>query len=385
MAHLSNAGALRLLIAAAALCLPLAAGASEPAREFIETFDGAPDEPTAWSSPRWDVIVHDRTDGATNAMDADHDHACGAPPATHAVKSPSDAVFLCRDHLMTALNSSDPGYAVIYLTPAAMVDWSSGQATLSFDVSTGRSTNRDWIDLWLTPWEHNMVLPSELYTPDLNGPPRRSLHFRVTNKFAWQIYRQPENVKLSRNDWRDIPVPYSRPQRDTFKFTIGGGFITLQYTNVATQRTTLVERVPMPADLGFSRAVVQLGHHSYTPSKDCHFSTIGSCGPNTWHWDNVRINPARPFSMTKLGRLAAPGTVQVSAGLLRFAARGPTEIDWGRGWVPVQPVNGPPGNEGQFASYLVPVPDGAERAALRGKTTWAGPWRAENIAVWSQD
>lgn len=371
-------------LAAMGLCLPLSATANEPAREFVETFDGAPAQPTVWSSPRWDLIVHDRTDGATNAMEADHDHTCGAPPGTHAVHAPSEAVFLCRDHLMTALNSSDPGYAVIYLTPAAMVDWSSGPATISFDVSTGRSTKRDWIDLWLTPWDQNMVLPSEPYTPDLNGPPKKSLHFRVTNNFAWQIHHHPEDVKLSQNDWQDLPMPYSRVQRDRFTFTLGGGFIKVEYKNVATGRSMLVERVPLPADLGFSHAVLQLGHHSYTPGKDCDFMKIGACGANTWHWDNVRISPALPFNMTKLRSLAAPGTVEVSPGLLRFAARGVTEINWGSGWVTAEPVNGPMANDGQFASYLVPVPEGAVRAAIRGEATWAGPWRAVNIAIWSQ-
>jgi hypothetical protein len=383
MARVATAGRLCVLLLTAAQLALLGSPTRGAGREFIEAFDGAPGKPTAWSSPRWDVIVHDRTDGATNAMEADHDHSCGAPPATHALHGAGEAVFLCRDHVMTALNSSDPGYAVIYLTPSAMADWSDGPAEISFDVSTGRSTKRDWIDLWLTPWEQAMALPSEPHTPDLSGPPQRALHFRVTNEFAWLIYRFPEEVKLSRNDWRNVPVPFGRAQRDTFRFTIGGGFITITYKNVATGKTLEVERVPLPRDLGYSRAVVQIGHHSYTPGKDCDFMKIGSCGPNTWHWDNVRIAPALPFSMKKLGRLTDAGTVPVSSGLLRFAARGETEIDWGTGWQPVRPVNRPIANDGHFASYSLPVPHGAVRAAIRGKRSWAGPWRAENIAIWS--
>lgn len=385
MAHLVTVGRLCVLVLAATQWKLHDSAARAADREFVETFDGAPGRPTAWSSARWDVIVHDRTDGATNAMEADHDHSCGAPPATHAMHGAGEAVFLCRDHIMTALNSSDPGYAVIYLTPAAMADWSDGPATISFDVSTGRSTKRDWIDLWLTPWEQAMVLPSEPYTPDLDGQPQKALHFRVTNEFAWYIERFPEDVKLSRNDWQNVPVPYGRAQRDTFKFTIGGGFITITYTNAATGKTIQVERVPLPRDLGYSRAIVQIGHHSYTPSKDCDFMTIGSCGPNTWHWDNVKISPALPFKMTKLGRLTEPGIVPVSSGLLRFAARGETEIDWGKGWHSVRPVNRPIANDGHFSSYSLPVPHGAVRAAIRGKGTWAGPWRAENTAIWSLD
>lgn len=357
--------------------------ADEAGRRFVETFEGAPSSPTSWSSDHWDVIVHHRSDGATNSMAADHDAMCGAPPATHHIISPSEAVFLCRDHLMTAVNSDDSGYAVVYLSPAALADWSRERSTIAFDVSTARSTNRDWIDVWLTPWDANMVLPFEGSAPDLNGEPRTALHFRLVNTFAWDILQSPGNRKLAGPSWPDLPVPYSAKQRDTFTITIGDGVIAMRYLNVATGVSRPIAQVPLPKDLGFDRAVVQFGHHSYTPSKDCPASVIQRCGPNTWHWDNVRIEPALPFSMKHLGGLTKPGAIAVSPGWLRFAARGPTEVNWGAGWVPIEPVNGPAANNGQFASYFVPVPGRATQVQMRGSPTWMGPWRAENIAIWS--
>ena len=46
------------------------------------------------------------------------------------------------------------------------------------------------------------------------------------------------------------------------------------------------------ADLGWDKAIVQFGHHSYTPEKDCN-----NCRPNTWHWDNISIDPSVPFTI----------------------------------------------------------------------------------------
>ncbi|MGE0766693.1 MAG: hypothetical protein AB7L90_09535 [Hyphomicrobiaceae bacterium] len=375
---------LMLSLAGIAFCHASVTDAADDHVTFLETFTGSPQAPTRWSSPRWDIIVHDRTDGALNVMNGEHSAMCGPPPATHSIHSLSDSVFQCRDHVMTSLQSSDPGYAVAYLTPSALLDWSAGKATFEFDVSTKRSTKRDWIDIWFTPWQQNMVLPSEDGTPDLNGPPRQALHFRLSEKFAWQIYRQP-GEKISRNDWQDLKVPYSSKQRDRFTIMIGAGQISMLYRNAATNAVTQIERVALPATLGFDRAVVQIGHHSYTPGKDCSFTQIGSCGPNTWHWDNVRLSPARAFKIEKIGRRLAGGTIPVSPGWLRLAARGPTEVDWGEGWTRIEPVNGAPGNVGHFASYFIPVPAGVTEVRLRGSATWAGPWRAEDISIWSQD
>jgi hypothetical protein len=242
-----------VLVFSAHFALYLTAARSED--RFTEYFNGAPDSPEPWSPANWDVIVHARSDDNTNTMHADHDAACGAPPGTHLITSLSEAVFLCRDHLMTAVNSSSSGYAVAYITPAAMTDWSDSPATISFDVSTARSTKRDWIDLWLTPWDQNMVLPLDPWLPDLNGPPDKALHFRLGNKFGWEIYQWPGEIKLSRNDWQNLPVPYSRLQRDTFTIKIGGGQIEMSYRNNATGMVRIFEKVPLPANLGFDRAV----------------------------------------------------------------------------------------------------------------------------------
>lgn len=362
----------------------LAALATMPPGIFKEEFNGAPAAPTAWSSSSLDVIVHHRDDSAPHEMEADHDVMCGPPPGKHHIHTMNQAVFLCRDHLMTAIDSSESGYAVIYLTPTAVLDWSEKPARFAFDVSTARSTKRDWIDVWLTPWDQNMVLPSDPGTPDLSGPPAKAIHLQLTNRFAWQVTAYPEGAKISRNEWMDIPVPFSKLQRDRFTIAVEKGHLTIFYTNAASKQNRVVERVQLPANLGFNQAVVQIGHHSYTPAKDCEDSKIGSCGPNTWHWDNISLEPARAFSVRGAPDISKSGSVPLGSGWLRFAARGATEIDWGSGWTPVRPVNRAEPNAGGFASYFLPIPTAAKQILVRGEPTWAGEWKAKQIGVWTK-
>lgn len=367
------------------ICLTgIAALAFEPSGRFMEGFAGAPHHPSAWSSPNLDVIIHHRVEGARQQMDADHDDMCGPPPSTHRIHAVHEAVFQCRDHLMTAIDSTESGYAVVYMTPSALLDWSKKPAKFEFDVSTGRSTKRDWIDIWLTPWEHNMVLPSASETPDLSGPPAKAVHLQLVNRFAWKITAYPGATTLSHNEWSDIPVPFSKTQRDHFTITLDKGVLTLFYKNVATGQTIEVESVRLPATLDFRQAVVQIGHHSYTPAKDCELSQIGKCGPNTWHWDNISIEPSASMNARRAPDITRSGSVPLASGWLRFAARGATEIDWGSGWTAVRPVNGAEPESGAFASYFVPIPASARQIRMRGAATWAGEWKAKQIAVWSK-
>ena len=67
-------------------------------------------------------------------MDAAHGPGCEPPPATHPTSDYGDAVYLCKDHMMTAINAG--GYGMIYLTPDRQIDFSEGEATIRFDVST---------------------------------------------------------------------------------------------------------------------------------------------------------------------------------------------------------------------------------------------------------
>jgi hypothetical protein len=127
-------------------------------------------------------------------MNTDHGADCSPPPATHPLsRRYEDAVYQCRNHVMTAIKAE--GYGMIYLTPNHMVDFSQGPAAIRFDVSTLRTSLRDWIDLWITPYEDNLQIPlqTDIAMVDASGPPRRAVHVLMDltgNFFHVTVYQQ---------------------------------------------------------------------------------------------------------------------------------------------------------------------------------------------------
>jgi hypothetical protein len=112
--------------------------------EFFEGFDGTPSRPSQLPSDRWDASIYVRSGEDVREfplMLAQHGADCSPPLHTHFVATHADAVFLCNNHLMTAISAS--GYGVIYLTPNHMIDFSACEATIQFDLSTLRASPRD--------------------------------------------------------------------------------------------------------------------------------------------------------------------------------------------------------------------------------------------------
>ena len=65
---------------------------------------------------------------------------------------------------------------------------------------------RDWIDLWVTPFNENLQLPLEDWLPDLQGPPKDSVHIRMD---TWA--RTPTNRTSAVRS-----ITASRPARPKF-------------------------------------------------------------------------------------------------------------------------------------------------------------------------
>ncbi len=365
---------------------------------FTDTFDGSPPAPTPWCPPDWDIAVTSRdaeTWDTLEPMDIQHGVDCAAPPATHHSDSYEGAVHQCKDHVMTAIMAG--GYGAIYLTPNVIADFSHGQATVKFDVSTARTSERDWIDIWITPFEDNLQLPLEDFLPDLQGPPRRAVQIRMDNDGDQTIFRanvfrdfQGQDVPANGSVSYESLLTPSATVRTPFELDISRTHIRFGMP----QKNFWWIDTDVP-DLGFDAGVVQFGHHSYNPDKACDYD--GTCGPNTWHWDNVSISPAKPFTMIHADKrfVAAesePKSIEFTApapdnAYLRFSAIGSVEVsyDGGRSWQPAKRQAEEMRHQEHFSSYWMPIPAGTHTVSFRfSNDDWyGGPFRAKDFAIWS--
>jgi hypothetical protein len=364
---------------------------------FSDTFDGAPGSPTPWNPPSWDVTVHSRdvsTWDELEPMDAHHGAGCEPPGTpqelvTHRTSSYDDAVFLCRDHVMTAINAG--GYGVIYLTPAAMVDFSEGTGVVRFDVSTLRTSGRDWWDIWVSPFDQHVQLPLQDWLPDLNGHPLDGINVRMdfgSNRFIVSVFVDGVEHQLDSFRTYDEVLTPDPAKRETFELRLSG--TSLSFGLPAHDLWWFTDE-PIP-QLSWDAGVVQLGHHSYNPEKDC----TSPCAPNTWHWDNVQIQPAIPFTMVNgdvravgsdLGDLVVLSAPAPAGAHLRFAGIGTdleVSFDGGATWELAQTqAHSVDFVEDHFRSYWTPIPVGVTEVRFRGDDWWGGPWRARDISVWA--
>ena len=370
---------------------------------------GKPAAPTPWNPATWDVAVHIRNNyqyGGIDAMQAGHGPTCGAPPATHPISTYQDAVFMCNNHVMTAINAG--GYGAIYLTPDHMFDWSHGTSVLDFPVSTFRTSDRDWIDLWITPFGENMELPLQTWLPDLQGPPKDALHitmseFNQGTIFTAETYNNFQSSGLPGNWWTTLEslMPASALTRTTFELQLSQNHLRFGIPILPNAQSFYW--IDTGISLGFTSGVVQLGHHSYTPDKSAgcgppvEQKALGlTCAPNTWHWGGLSMTSAVPFTLIRANdRVITPGvatstTFSVPApanSFLRFAGVGTLSVsfDGGKTWVTPQTQQESKHVFGEFENYWQPIPQGTTKVVFRGQNWYGGPWFARDLSIFSQN
>jgi hypothetical protein len=366
---------------------------------YVARFTGTPGAPRgACRIEGWDVQVHSRDSNTwleLEPIDAQHGPDCAGPPAAHHAEAYEDSVYLCRDHLMTAIRAS--GYGVIYLTPNQMVDFSTTEGVIQFDLSTERMSTRDWWDVWVTPYEDNLALPFNSGDVDLQGVPKRGLHLDVTGiEYAPILYTMHDYAEQQQNSPQatapiDQGIAAGTNQsavRQTFKLTVNRTFVRFERLPSATA-PALVFFEGNIEDLGFSKGVVQFGHHSYNPTKD------NAGVPATWHWDNFSISPAVPFTIIGADRRYA-GEEKVTFdrpapanSMLRFSGIGAISVSIDG--APFQRAQLQPGStQGSghvehMSSYWHPIPEGARSIRLRfaADSWYKGPFIAKDFAIWA--
>ncbi len=362
---------------------------------FMEAVSGDPASPQSWDPANWDITVHSRgSSDSMSAMAAQHGSDCSGPANTHTITSFKDTVFQCRSHIMTAINGSD--YGAIYLTPNQLLDFSASEGVIRFDMSTRRSSERDWVDIWITPFDDSLQLPLEDWLPDLQGEPRRAVHVRMVptgannemTMFKAEVIRDFNNQQLpTTSDWNGyekVLLP-DAARRDTFEIRL-----TRTHIKVGMPKYNLWWVDTSFDDLGWDSGVIQFGHHSYNPTK-----CGAACQPNTWHWDNFTFAPARPFTILKSDRDMVsgnqPGTVSFSGPApanahLRFAGLGSNlevSFDGGASWMPAAMQQTERHVEEHAKNYWTPIPQGIQSVLVRGSDYWGGPWYARDFSVWA--
>jgi hypothetical protein len=395
------------LFLACALLLPAATPASSqtPALSFLDEFNGNPAAPEPFASPRWHTLVHTRNNGpGIGPVEAHHGPDCSPPMATHTVTTRPEAIFICRNHLMTALDAGD--YGAIYLTPDHLADFSQGEATIRFDISTFRSSLRDWWNVWITPYEDYALLPLDEHAPDGYGAPRRAVNFSLHRSHGGSsllptIYRDGrptadfDGVSPDSFTGVDEVLAPSAVVRTTFEIRISQTHLKV---GLPAQGVWWVDQPIEPLD--WSRGVVQFGHHSYTPDKDCYPELNsppgGPCTANTWHWDNVSISPAAPFTLIGVDEnpdqaIASGGGVAFArpapvGATLRFHAAGEAvrvRFDGGE-WSDATMMTTFRAAR-DIDPYTVPIPAGATRAEFEVSPWWGGDGFIKDVVVTAFD
>jgi hypothetical protein len=359
-------------------------------------FDGSPAGPQPWQPSDWANTIHSRDRSSWQTlptMHAGHGADCAAPPATHDISNYPDAIFLCRDHVMTAIDGS-AGYAAIYLQPPVMVDFAQ-EAVIRWDVSTARAAARDWWDVWVTPFDEQLAAPLPSWLPDLQGPPRNAVAVGMSTTSGQTGFRGAQFVGFV---GADIPSFYwvgyeqfltpSATVRTTFELRLSRTHLWFGIPGVFTWVDA-----DLPTPLDWSQGIIQFGHHSYTPWKDC---TAGApdCGPNTYHWDNLSISRAAPYQIRSLGYTlldAASPSIALpagSSGYLRFMGYGDgleLSFDGGQTWQAAERQVQEKADLGHFATYWQSIPANASSVTFRSLAScWCGDWAVRDMVVIAQ-
>jgi hypothetical protein len=357
-------------------------------------FSGAPATPQSYNSGSFLAGFDVTIDGAENGDQvmtgaaAHHGPDCSPPMATHTVSRFEDAVFQCRDHFMTVGEGGDGKYTIVSLTPPQMLDFSAGEATLSFDMSTWRASDRDWVEIWLTPWEDVLSEPHEDFLPAANGEPRRAIMVKMENRglgtgFTAAVVRDHSAESLSCSECGAYDE-WLTPAADVrSRFEIKVTRTHLSFCMPAHGKCFINTSF---ANLGWDRAVVQIQHSTYNPTKG---ACVQACGVNTWHWDNVNLSPSVPFYIDRASPRAGTSFTlhqpSPQGSILKFAGLGNWEysLDGGQSWASVGRAAMEMNRPEHAQSYRQAIPAGVTNVLLRGSPDRWGGVVARDVHVWA--
>ena len=123
---------------------------------------------------------------------------------------------------------------------------------------------------------------------------------------------------------------------------------------------------------------------------------VSECTPNTWHWDNIAISPAVPFTMVRGQQRSASAdtpTITLSEpappnSQLRFAGIGldlRVSFDGETAVPAVVQDTLTETKEEHFASFWMDVPPGTTTLTFSGNDWYGGSWHVRDVSAWSPD
>lgn len=360
--------------------------------------------------PHYDVQIHNRN-SYTNwdgTMNAQHTDMCAAPPGTHIVDTLPQGVFICNDHVMTAVNSG--GYGEIVLTPTQVLDCSVA-CSATFDISTERQSSRDWWELRLTPWLQNVALPfaSDLGA-DLQGAPANYMsvdlnngqsypHMMVVNnnvvtefgQFPWPICDNHGTDGCTPAINENITAGTNQAAvRQTFKLTITPGHMKFERLSSVTAPGIIFQDRSAPVAMR-NDYIVQFEHHSYNPTKD------GAGVPATWHWSGLGSSPSTPFTLIHMvpqcTGCANPMLVTANSSTVQFPSPAPANSYLRFSGICRVLINDVLAERQTFygatdhaSSYFIPLAQGAQNVNVKFAPdgAYSGPCAAQDFHIWSK-
>ncbi|MEX0616986.1 MAG: Ig-like domain-containing protein [Candidatus Woykebacteria bacterium] len=266
---------------------------------FLDTFDGTPAAPESmYRRQNWSMDVNSDNFGTEGHIMAQHGSDCGPPPATHMVDMRENMMFNCRNHIMTSAGGFE-NFPVVVMTPAALLDWSQGEATFSWRMSTERGSDREWPAVVLTPgyqsghrdFDRTLMYPFF----DDQGPPSESLGIEMLGNGLWnlKVFNGGVNVLHNRTSgWNSFLTP-SATRRDLFVMKMSRTHLSL----CMPEYNHCFFNDDIPA-LSWTNATVQFMQLAYNSGKgSCIDDPCEPMHENTWHIDDVSLSPAIPFTV----------------------------------------------------------------------------------------
>ena len=275
--------------------------------EFVATFDGN----TGLEAFDMGVFHRNRdVQGGGSTPDSwtgDHDLSCGPPSTQRTLNYHPDqtmqqridnAIYLCRDHMMTSMGDVD-GYSIVWLTPNQ--SFTGGEVTsVSWDVNVTDLKARQWWEVALIPDgdPHLATIPLvagaaniDPYSPGSiaigNGPfggDKPSIYANQTQHYSSGRKWCHSDVWSRAGDGTGgvFDACDDKTERVTFTLTDNlDGTLTIVWGD---DEQGTVERYEQTFPGAFPDTFhVYFKDHNYTPDKG------GAPIGYTWHWDNIIV------------------------------------------------------------------------------------------------